>query len=79
VSKGSVAIDGISLTIAAIEADVLSVTVIPHTYRSTNLATRRRGDRLNLECDILAKYVEKLLRPRRESHLTLDKLQDLGY
>ena len=79
VSKGSVAIDGISVTIATLESGVMSVTVIPHTYQSTNLRTRRRGDRLNLECDILAKYVEKLLGSGRESSLTLEKLQELGY
>ena len=62
VFKGSIAIDGISLTIAALEADVLSVTIIPHTYRHTTLAGYRAGSRLNLECDVLAKHVEKLLR-----------------
>ena len=77
--KGSIAIDGISLTIASLAADVLSVAVIPHTYKSTNLGTRRHGDRLNLECDILAKYVEKLLAPRETSSITMDKLRDLGY
>ena len=62
VYKGSIAIDGISLTIAALEGDLLSVTIIPHTYRNTTLAGYRPGARLNLECDILAKHVEKLLR-----------------
>jgi riboflavin synthase len=61
VFKGSIAIDGISLTIAALEGDVLSVTIIPHTYQNTSLASHRRGDRVNLECDVLAKHVEKLL------------------
>ncbi len=61
VFKGSIAIDGISLTIAALEGDVLSVTIIPHTYEHTSLAAHRPGDRLNLECDVLAKHVEKLL------------------
>ena len=61
VFKGSIAIDGISLTIAALEADVLSVTIIPHTYQNTSLGAHRPGDRLNLECDVLAKHVEKLL------------------
>ncbi len=79
VSKGSVAIDGISLTIASLEAGIMSLTVIPHTYQNTNLRTRRPGDRLNLECDILAKYVEKLLGAGRTSSLTLEKLQELGY
>jgi riboflavin synthase len=77
--KGSVAIDGISLTIAALEADVMSVAVIPLTYQNTNLHLRRRGDRLNLECDMLAKYVEKLLGAREGSRLTIEKLRDLGY
>jgi riboflavin synthase len=77
--KGSVAVDGISLTIASLDADVMSVAVIPHTYQHTNLHMRRRGDRLNLECDVLAKYVEKLLGARGESRLTVEKLRDLGY
>jgi riboflavin synthase len=61
VFKGSIAIDGISLTVAALEGDVLSVTIIPHTYQNTSLGSHRRGDRVNLECDVLAKHVEKLL------------------
>lgn len=61
VYKGSIAIDGISLTVASIENCLLRTAIIPHTYAATNLATRRSGDRLNIECDILAKYVEKLL------------------
>ena len=61
VFKGSIAIDGVSLTIAALDSDVLSVTMIPHTYQNTTLGARRPGDRLNLECDVLAKHVEKLL------------------
>ena len=61
VFKGSIAIDGISLTIASLERDVLSVTIIPHTYQNTTLGTLRAGDRVNLECDVLAKHVEKLL------------------
>jgi len=61
VFKGSIAIDGISLTIAGIDDCVLSVTIVPHTFQNTSLGTHRRGDRVNLECDILAKHVEKLL------------------
>ncbi len=80
VHKGSIAIDGISLTIAALEADVLSATIIPHTYRNTTLAGYRPGARLNLECDILAKHVEKLLRKLEiKSPLTIEKLRDQGY
>ena len=81
VEKGSIAIDGISLTVAGIEDAVLAATIVPHTYQSTTLRTRRAGDRLNLECDILAKYVEKLLGPSLETKpkLTLEKLRELGY
>jgi len=61
VYKGSIAIDGISLTIADITERVVRVAIIPHTYSATNLAGRKAGDRVNIECDILAKHVEKLL------------------
>jgi riboflavin synthase len=61
VHKGSIAIDGISLTIASLDGDVLGVTIIPHTYANTTLGTRKIGDRVNLEVDVLAKHVEKLL------------------
>ncbi len=63
VYKGSLAIDGISLTVAAIADRIASVTIIPHTHAHTTLGTHKPGDRLNLECDVLAKYVEKLLTP----------------
>jgi riboflavin synthase len=61
VFKGSICIDGISMTIAALDGGELSVAVIPHTYQATNLRARRPGDKLNLECDVVAKYVEKML------------------
>jgi riboflavin synthase len=61
VYKGSIAIDGISLTIADITDRVVRVAIIPHTYSATNLSGRKPGDRVNIECDILAKHVEKLL------------------
>jgi riboflavin synthase len=78
--KGSIAIDGISLTVATLESDVVSVSVIPHTYENTVLRVRRPGDRVNIECDILAKYVERLLGGRTGSAgLTEDKLRELGY
>ncbi len=80
VYKGSIAIDGISLTIAALEGDTLSVTIIPHTYRHTTLGGYRPGARLNLECDILAKHVEKLLRKLDvKSPLTVEQLREQGY
>jgi riboflavin synthase len=61
VHKGSVCLDGISLTIAEIDGSRIAITILPHTYQATNLHRRRPGDRINVECDILAKYVEKLL------------------
>jgi riboflavin synthase len=64
VYKGSIAIDGISLTIAEIKDCVVSVTVIPHTYHHTTLGAHKQGSRVNLECDVLAKHVEKLLAGR---------------
>jgi riboflavin synthase len=80
VYKGSIAIDGISLTIAAIEGGVLSATIIPHTWRNTTLGGYRAGARVNLECDILAKHVEKLLRKLDvKPALTVEKLRENGY
>ena len=61
VYKGSIALDGISLTVAETEGDTLSVWLIPHTMEATNLREKRVGSGINLEFDLLAKYVEKLL------------------
>lgn len=61
VFKGSICIDGISLTVASIEFGIVSVAIIPHTYEQTAMRDKRPGDRLNLETDVLAKYVEKML------------------
>src|SRR5450631_4329675 len=80
VYKGSVAVDGISLTVATIESEVLSVTIIPHTYRNTTLGTYQPGSRVNIECDILAKHVEKLIRKLDlKPRLTVERLRDEGY
>lgn len=61
VKKGSISIDGISLTIADIKDNIITVAVIPHTFRNTNLQNLRIGDFVNIETDILGKYVEKFL------------------
>lgn len=61
VEKGSVALDGISLTVAELDGNVLSVAVIPHTYEHTALHAASLTHRLNVECDVLAKHVERLL------------------
>jgi len=60
VPKGCVAIDGISLTIGKVEGRKFNVWIIPHTYEVTTLRGRKEGDKVNLECDLLAKYVEKM-------------------
>jgi riboflavin synthase len=80
VYKGSIAIDGISLTIAALEGDELSVTIIPHTFRNTTLSGYRPGALLNLECDILAKHVAKLLEKLDlKQGLSVKKLREQGF
>ncbi|MFL6451474.1 MAG: riboflavin synthase [Bryobacteraceae bacterium] len=61
VSKGSVAVDGISLTVAEIDGEVVSFTLIPHTYDHTTLRSYAQGSRVNIEVDILAKHLERLL------------------
>lgn len=61
VAKGSVALDGISLTVAEVDGDEFAVWLIPHTLAATNLSEKRVGGGLNVEVDLLAKYVEKLL------------------
>lgn len=64
VPLGSIALDGISLTVARIQAEQFMVAIIPHTWEQTTLRFRRVGDGVNLEFDILAKYVERLLQWR---------------
>jgi riboflavin synthase len=61
VQKGSIAVDGISLTVAAVTEKTFTVWIIPHTYEVTALRERKNGDAVNLETDILGKYIEKLL------------------
>jgi riboflavin synthase len=61
VEKGSIAVDGISLTVAGLDGEQFWVAIIPHTWEVTNLSHRRVGDTVNLEVDILAKYVERLI------------------
>jgi riboflavin synthase len=63
VEKGSVAVDGISLTVASLRPGGFAVAIIPYTLDHTNLRVARPGDRVNLEMDVIAKYVERLLSP----------------
>jgi riboflavin synthase len=57
VPKGSIAVDGVSLTLVGVEADRISISLIPHTLKMTTLGVKRKGDRVNIETDILGKYV----------------------
>ena len=63
VEKGSIGLDGISLTVAALDMDWVEVSLIPETLERTTLGEASLGDRLNVECDVVAKYVERLMRP----------------
>lgn len=85
VEKGSIAIDGISLTVAAVSKTDFQVSVIPHTGSETTLLTKRTGDIVNLENDIIGKYVHKLMTvsdedtASSESTLTLEFLRENGF
>ncbi|MFN7949175.1 MAG: riboflavin synthase [Blastocatellia bacterium] len=81
VEKGSITVDGISLTVAALGETWFEIAVIPHTWQVTNLSALKRGDAVNLEVDIIARYVERMMQSRlnEAGGLTLEKLQELGY
>ena len=83
VEKGSVAVDGISLTVARVGTDSFAISAIPHTVAQTVLRDRKEGDLVNLETDIIGKYVEKLLTPAPETQasggITLDFLARNGF
>jgi len=80
VEKGSVAIDGISLAVAAVERDCFSVSIIPHTASITTLSNRRVGDTVNLENDCIGKYVERLMGIQQSKHnITADFLTKYGF
>ena len=85
VEKGSIAIDGISLTVATVSDIDFQVSIIPHTGSETTLLTKRPGSVVNLENDIVGKYIEKLMMPReaqpekKESKITLEYLAEHGF
>ncbi len=83
VPKGSITIDGVSLTVAKWHADVAEIAVIPYTYKHTNIRDRKPGDVVNLEGDVLGKYVERYLRARTDSSakatLDLERLMEQGF
>ena len=78
VEKGSITIEGISLTVAKVDGANVSVAIIPHTYKSTNLHRLQTGDPLNIEVDVLAKYAEKLMQAQGEE-ISLQTLMEQGF
>jgi riboflavin synthase len=80
VFKGSISIEGISLTVAKLEQDRCTIAIIPHTVEMTNLHSLKPGDPVNLEADLIAKYVEKMMkRESSESFLTVEDLVEQGF
>lgn len=78
VEKGFIAVDGVSLTVVSRDADSFLVSVVEYTRKHTNLGSRRAGDLVNLEVDIIAKYVEQLSQARRTG-ITIDFLKEHGF
>jgi len=80
VFKGSISIEGISLTVAKLEENRCTIAIIPHTVELTNLGSLKPGDQVNLEADVIAKYVEKMTRPEpARDPLTMDELVRQGF
>lgn len=80
--KGSIAVAGISLTVANLTGDIVEAAIIPFTYANTNLQAIRIGDAVNVEADVLAKYVERILdarRPAAASTMTVERLIEQGF
>jgi riboflavin synthase len=80
VYKGSISIEGISLTVAKLERNRCIVAIIPHTVEMTNLHSLKPGDPVNLEADLIAKYVEKMMKGEQsQSSLTIEDLVEQGF
>ena len=79
VFKGSLSIEGISLTVAKLEKNRCTVAIIPHTVEMTNLHSLKPGDPVNLEADLIAKYVEKMMKGDSQSALTIEDLVEQGF
>ncbi|KPK29014.1 MAG: hypothetical protein AMJ61_00595 [Desulfobacterales bacterium SG8_35_2] len=79
VVEGSIAIDGISLTIAQIKDNIAGISIIPHTANKTNLKYKKSGDKVNIEVDMLAKYIEKLIKNDNDDSLSMEHLRKWGY
>lgn len=80
IKKGSITVNGISLTVADINENIINLAIIPHTYEKTNLKNLKTGDYVNIEVDMVAKYIEKFLLPRdNKSKISLEFLQEHGF
>ena len=79
VEKGSVAVAGISLTAVGVGDGAFAAAIVPYTYENTTLKRRRPGDRVNVEVDLIAKYVERFLGSSAGGGVTLERLAELGY
>ena len=79
VFKGSISIEGISLTVAQIEGNKVTVAIIPHTVEATNLKSLHAGDPINIEADIIAKYAEKMLKGEAPREINVEKLVAEGF
>ncbi len=77
INKGSIAIDGISLTISSVKGFFIDIAVIPHTFNNTNLKYKKHGDYVNIEADVLGKYVEKIM--KKETSLDENFLKENGF
>ena len=80
VEKGSIAVEGVSLTIAEVAGEEIGIALIPHSAQRTTLGMKKAGDGVNIEADIIGKYVQRLLDDRQELRpLTGERLQEWGY
>lgn len=85
IHKGSIGIDGVSLTVAYVDNEVFKVSVIPHTLENTILFSKKINSKVNLECDLVGKYIEKLFAPKDEneeikkSNITMEFLMNSGF
>ena len=84
IEKGSICIDGISLTVAYVDENLFNVSVIPHTFKNTNLIYKKINSNVNLECDLIGKYIEKFItfipnNKQEKSNITMDFLIKNGF
>jgi riboflavin synthase len=81
VSKGSIAINGVSLTVTDVDSGIFGVSIIPHTWEMTNFSSLKQADTVNLEFDLIGKYVQQMINPykARKGEVTLEKFRRAGF